>query len=130
LNPNWLWHAFLVGAGGFAGSILRFGVGGLAYRLFPSATVPIGTLAVNVIGCLAIGVLGGVGDARQIAAPEFRLLLMVGLLGGFTTFSAFGYEVLVLVRADEPVRAVVNVGLHLVLGLIAVWIGYTLGSRA
>ena len=123
-------NSFLVGAGGFIGSILRFGMGGLTYRLFPAATLPYGTLAVNLIGCLIIGVLGGIGDARQIAAGELRLFLFIGILGGFTTFSAFGYETLALVRSAELFRATVNVGLHLVLGLTAVWAGYTVGNQS
>lgn len=130
MNPGLLWHSLLVGTGGFVGSVLRFTVGNLVYRIFPAATLPWGTLAVNVIGCLAIGMLGGIGDARQIAATEFRLLLFIGLLGGFTTFSAFGYETITLFRAGEPARALLNVGLHLALGLAAVGMGYFFGSRA
>ena len=130
MGTSWLLNSFLVGAGGFIGSILRFGMGGLTYRLFPAATLPYGTLAVNLIGCLIIGVLGGIGDARQIAAGELRLFLFIGLLGGFTTFSAFGYETLALVRTAELIRATVNVGLHLVLGLAAVWVGYTVGNQS
>lgn len=120
----------MVGAGGFIGSILRFGVGGLTTRLFPAASLPYGTLVVNVVGCLALGILGGVGDARQIPAPELRFFLLIGLLGGFTTFSALGYETLALVRADEPLRAALNVGLHIVLGLSAVWLGYSVGNQS
>ncbi len=130
MGTSWLLDSFLVGTGGFIGSILRFGLGGLTYRLFPAATLPYGTLAVNVIGCLIIGVLGGIGDARQIAAGELRLFLFIGILGGFTTFSAFGYETLALVRSAELFRATVNVGLHLVLGLTAVWVGYTVGNQS
>ena len=130
MSANWVLHSLLVGAGGFVGSILRFGVGGLTYRLLPAATMPYGTLVVNVVGCLAIGILGGVGDARQIAATEVRLFLFIGLLGGFTTFSAFGYETLALVRAAEPLRAALNVGLHIVLGLSAVWLGYGVGNQS
>ena len=124
---NWLWHSVLVGAGGFVGSVCRFGVGGLAYRLLPGATLPYGTLIVNVLGCFVIGILGGAGDSRYVIGAELRLLLFMGFLGGFTTFSAFGYETLALVRAEEPLRAVINVALHLVAGLLSVWAGYELG---
>jgi CrcB protein len=130
LSASWAWHALLVGAGGFIGSILRFGVGHLVYRQVPNGLLPYGTLGVNVIGCMLIGLLGGAADARQIAAGELRLFLLVGILGGFTTFSAFGYETLALVRADEPLRAGANVALHLVLGLTAVWVGYDVGNQA
>jgi CrcB protein len=82
---------------------------------------------VNVIGCFAIGFLGGLGDARQSLGTELRLVLLIGLLGGFTTFSAFGYETLALARSPEPARAVINVTIQLIAGLLAVWTGYILG---
>ena len=130
MSANWVFDSLLVGAGGFVGFILRFGVGGLMTRLFPAATLPYGTLVVNVVGCLVIGILGGVGDARQVVATEVRLFIFIGLLGGFTTFSAFGYETLDLIRADEPLRAALNIGLHVVLGLSAVWLGYSVGNQS
>ncbi len=82
---------------------------------------------VNVVGCFVIGVLGGLGDSRQLIGTELRLFLFIGILGGFTTFSAFGYETLALVREADASRAVLNVVLHVVAGLLAVWIGYGLG---
>jgi len=127
LNPGWIWHAFLVGTGGFVGSLCRFAVGGLVYRLMPDAPLPYGTLAVNLIGCFAIGVLGGWGDGRGAIGTEWRLLLFLGLLGGFTTFSAFGYETMALLRDAAHLRAVLNVAFHLVAGLGAVWAGYAIG---
>ena len=81
---------------------------------------------VNVVGCFVIGVLGGLGDSRQLIGTELRLFLFIGILGGFTTFSAFGYETLALVREADAARAVLNVVLHIVAGLLAVWIGYGL----
>jgi len=128
VSSSWLWHSLLVGTGGFVGSILRFGAGGLVYRLFPAASLPYGTLTVNVVGCFLIGLLGGLGDSRQFATTELRLFLFLGLLGGFTTFSAFGYETLTLFRDAEHFRAGANVGLHLVLGLASVSAGYALGK--
>ena len=129
LNKNWIYHLLLVGTGGFIGSILRFSFGNLVHHQFPAGMLPYGTLGVNVIGCLVMGCLGGITDAYQIATTEFRLFLFVGLLGGFTTFSAFGYETLTLIRTVEPLRAVSNIGLQLVFGLAAVSIGYSLGNR-
>ena len=129
LNKNWIYHLLLVGTGGFIGSILRFSFGNLVHHQFPTGMLPYGTLGVNVVGCLVMGFLGGITDAYQIATTEFRLFLFVGLLGGFTTFSAFGYETLTLMRTAEPLRAVSNIGLQLVFGLAAVSIGYSLGNR-
>ncbi len=127
MSTSWIWHALLVGTGGFLGSICRFGAGGIVFRLLGSTGLPYGTLLVNVAGCFAIGVLGGSGDSRQLIGSEFRLFFFIGVLGGFTTFSAFGYETLALVRAGDPSRAVVNVALNVVVGLLAVWAGYGLG---
>lgn len=116
----------LVGAGGFVGSVLRFAVSGLAQRLMPSAMFPVGTLVVNVVGCFLIGYGNGLADVRQLLSPQARIFLFIGLLGGFTTFSTFGYETMALARDSQEMRAVVNVLLSIVLGLAAVWLGYTL----
>ena len=116
----------LVGAGGFVGSVLRFAASGLAQRIMPTALFPLGTLAVNVIGCFLIGYGNGLADARGLFSANARVFLFIGLLGGFTTFSTFGYETMALVRGSQEVRALVNVGLHLALGLAAVWLGYAL----
>lgn len=118
-------NAFLVGAGGLVGSVLRYALSGVVHRLLP-ATFPYGTLAVNVTGCLAIGLLGGLASSRQVIGPGLRVFLFLGLLGGFTTFSTFGYETMTLVRSAEQLRAAANVALHLVLGLGAVWAGLLL----
>lgn len=118
--------ALLVGAGGFAGSVLRWACSGLVYRAVPAARIPWGTLAVNVLGCLAIGLLAGLVETRQAFGPRARLFLMVGLLGGFTTFSTFGYEANRLIEGGERAGAAAYVALHVVVGLAAVWLGYAL----
>ena len=105
----------------------RFGAGSIVYKLLGSTTLPYGTLLVNVVGCFAIGMFGGLGDSRQVIGTELRLFLFIGVLGGFTTFSAFGYETLALVRAADSSRAMINVGLNVAAGLLAVWAGYGLG---
>ena len=114
-----------VGLGGFIGSALRFLLGGLVQRLAPMGGFPIGTLAVNVLGCLAIGLLGGLADQRQVLDVGQRLFLMVGVLGGFTTFSSFALETLGLVQDGAMVKAMLNCVLQLVLGLAAAVAGYT-----
>ncbi len=105
MNTQWLWQSFYVGIGGFIGSLFRFGVSGFVHRLLPFATFPYGTLAVNVSGCLVIGILGGLAESRQVISPELRLFLFLGVLGGFTTFSTFGYETIELLRDAEHFRA-------------------------
>jgi CrcB protein len=117
----------LVGAGGALGSIARYVVGGWVHAALPLSTFPLGTLAVNVSGCLAIGALGGLSDARQLFGPELRVFLFIGVLGGFTTWSSFAYETLALARDAEIARAFANAAAHVVLGLGAAWIGYSLG---
>lgn len=123
---NLLTQSLMVGAGGFVGSVLRFGVNGIVHRWIPSPAFPYGTLAVNVIGCFAIGLLGGLAEARDVIGPGLRLFLFIGLLGGFTTFSTFGFETLALARTAAPVGAVANVVLHVVAGLGAVLLGLML----
>lgn len=126
MSGTTLAQALLVGAGGFVGSTLRYALGGLVHRLVPFASFPWGTLTVNLLGCLVIGLVTGTGEARQALGPEVRLFLMIGLLGGFTTFSTFGQETFSLARDREMVKALVNVFCHLALGLGAVWLGHAL----
>jgi CrcB protein len=124
MQESYLGQVMLVGIGGFVGSVARFMASGLAHRLSPATTLPIGTLVVNVAGCLLIGVLGGLVDVRQALAPAYRLFLMIGVLGGFTTFSTFSFETLQLAQQGDLWRAFANVALQVVLGLAAAWLGF------
>ncbi len=110
-----------VGAGGFVGSVLRYGAHVGVTRYAPG--FPLATLVINVVGCLAIGFLVGLDLERKVFSPEVRALLVIGLLGGFTTFSTFGYETYALLKDQQTVKALANVGLSVALGLVAVWIG-------
>lgn len=118
-----------VGSGGFLGSTGRFLLGGWVDRRFREVGLPLGTLTVNVLGCLVIGVVMAWALGR--GTPDRRMLLLVvtGILGGFTTFSSFGYECLVLFQEGQPGRALLTIGLNLALGLGAVWLGHQLASR-
>ena len=118
----------LVGLGGFAGSILRYLVSGWVQGLADTTFLSFGTLGVNVIGCLAIGLLGGLADNAGLLGPSTRLFLLVGVLGGFTTFSTFGYETMALLRDRAMLAAFLYVGLHLFLGFGAVALGYGLSN--
>ena len=113
-----------VGVGGFFGAGLRFALGVWVQRALPGALFPYGTLAVNVLGCLLIGFIAAY---RQPLEPAVRLFLMVGLLGGFTTFSAFALETLSLTQSGENLLAFANVALKLLLGLGAAWVGFEIG---
>jgi CrcB protein len=121
-------NALLVGAGGFAGAIFRYAVGGIVHRQLPMATFPYGTLSVNLLGCALIGALAGLADSRQLFSPELRAFAFIGLIGGFTTFSTLAYETLTMARAGDYLRAASNVGLHVVLGLALVGLAYGLFS--
>lgn len=118
----------LIGAGGFIGSVLRYVVSGFAQSLSQSIAFPYGTLAVNILGCFCIGFLSELLDARALIDPGTRAFLVVGILGGFTTFSAFGIETMNLIREGEAALAVMNVSAQVFLGLGAVWLGYSLAS--
>jgi CrcB protein len=116
----------LVGLGGFIGSILRYVFSGFIQQLSHSAAFPFSTLAVNSLGCLLIGFLSQLSDMHGLFTPEARLLVFVGLLGGFTTFSAFGNETYYLAQDGQTLASVLNVAAHLSLGLGAVWAGRAL----
>jgi fluoride exporter len=122
-------NAALVGSGGFVGAICRYGLSGFVQRRLPLAAFPYGTLVVNLCGCLLIGALAGLVESRQVFGPEFRLFVLIGVLGGFTTYSTFGYESFALLRDAEYLRAVLNVTVHVVFGLTLVGAGYALASR-
>ena len=119
-------NLLLVGSGGFLGSALRYMISQGMQSLAGSAVLPYGTLAVNLLGCLTIGLLGGIAHYREVFSPEIRLFVFTGMLGGFTTFSTFGYETFNLGRSVDLPTALLNILLHMVLGLGAVWFGYWL----
>lgn len=113
----------LIAAGGAFGSIMRFALHGLVHRA-TTTEFPLGTLAVNVTGCLLIGFLGALFAGPMPLREEYRLGLIVGVLGGFTTFSAFGWDTFALLEANRFVAAALNVGLSCGAGLIAVYFGF------
>ena len=119
-------NAALVGSGGFVGALARYGLSGLVQRQIPLTTFPYGTLVVNLLGCFLIGVVAGLADSRQLFGPEARTFALIGLLGGFTTFSTFGYETFAMIRDAEYLRVAANVGTHVILGLTLVWLGYAI----
>jgi len=124
-----LLNAALVGSGGFIGAICRFSINGFIHRNQTLASFPFGTLVINMIGCLLIGLVIGLFDSRHFVNPEIRSFVIIGMLGGFTTYSAFGLETFNLLRDAEFLKATSNVLIHIVAGLFLVWLGYTLTSR-
>lgn len=117
----------MVGAGGFLGSGLRYTLVISVQRLFPATSFPYGTVTVNLIGCFLIGYLATTLETRELAEPALKLFLLAGLLGGFTTFSAFSYENLLLVQNSRAGLALLNVGVQVIFGFMAAWAGFQLG---
>jgi fluoride exporter len=117
----------IVGCGGFIGSIARF----LVQKLNLSwhfLSIPIGTLSVNVLGSLLIGFIIGISGKSEIISPGLRLFLMVGICGGFTTFSSFTAENLMLMQNGQFASVLVYTGLSIFLGFLAVYFGYVLSN--
>ena len=115
-----------VGIGGFTGSILRYVISGAIQQLTQSTSFSYGTLAVNIVGCLIIGILSQLAESYGLLTAETRALLITGVLGGFTTFSTFSNETMNLFRDSENLLGLLNIGAHIFLGLGAVWMGRTL----
>lgn len=115
---------FLIGAGSFIGGVLRYLTAHFVQSKFLLA-FPFGTLAVNVVGCFAIGLIFGLSE-KMILSTEWRLFLATGICGGFTTFSAFSNETFALIRDGLYNYALIYIVLSVVVGLLATFFGYTL----
>jgi CrcB protein len=118
-----------VAIGGALGSLARHGVNHLVHARWMTTRFPVATVVVNVLGCLVIGLLAGmVASGRITMRASSREFVFVGVLAGFTTFSTFGLDTLVLVRTGSPGQAAANVVIQVAGGLAAVWLGYQLGA--
>ena len=117
---------FIVGVGGAFGSIARYKLGGFVLHHTAGWNFPISTFLVNLVGCLVIGLLAALVEHHDLFSPSIRLLMFTGVLGGFTTFSAFGYESIFLLRRGLVHVAAGYVLLSVVLGLAAVGAGMRL----
>jgi CrcB protein len=119
----------LVALGGAIGSVARYSLSEYLLKHTLDWRFPAGTFAVNVLGCLVAGVLAGLAEKHSFFTPDVRLLLFTGLLGGFTTFSAFGLETMDMIKRGEPDLAIANALLSVVLGLAVLWLGMGLFSH-
>ncbi len=117
----------IVAVGGAIGSAARYWLSGVVQNATPTF-FPTGTLAVNLAGCLVVGFLGGLAARPEGLGLNARLFFIVGICGGFTTFSAFGFETLKLLNDGQIWQAGLNVGVQLIGGLAAVWAGMTLAK--
>jgi len=113
-----------IGAG--LGGLMRFLASTAVQKACNGWVFPLGTFVVNITGCLAIGFLAQLAESKNLLQPEYRAFFLIGILGGYTTFSSFGYETLQLIRSGEFVYATANAVLQVVLGLFFVWLGSVL----
>jgi fluoride exporter len=116
-----------VGLGGFVGTVFRYWLSGVVARRY-GETFPLGTLVVNAIGCFVIGFLFYFFYDRALTTPTARTVVLIGLIGGFTTFSSYGLQTFTLVRDGELFLALVNVVASNVVCLVLVWLGYSLAK--
>ena len=113
----------LIALAGLTGTLLRYWLAGYVTRQY-GGTFPWGTMIVNLIGCLVTGAVFYVTEERFLLNPTVRTVILIGLLGGFTTFSSYGLQTFTLLRDGEYILATLNVVTSNVLGLFMVWAGY------
>ena len=124
-----LWRLLLVGLGGLVGSVARYSFGGWVQQA-SGTEFPFGTLAVNLLGSFALGVVAALVYEHRLLHADWYLLLAVGFCGGFTTMSAFSFETLRLLEAGLSAHAFLYVSATLAACVGAVWIGLLLGRAA
>ncbi len=116
-------NLLIVGMGGFFGAVMRYLVSGGVQKWTQSVDFPYGTLSVNLIGCLVIGMLTRLDEIHSLLTPEMRFFILIGMLGAFTTYSTFSNEAMNLINDRRFSIAVLYIAAHLVMGLLAVLVG-------
>lgn len=128
MDSRWWVQLLVVGVGGFVGAVARHGLSSVTHRAV-GHDYPAGTLLVNALGCLLIGVVLYFALERGQVSDTAKLLIVTGFLGSLTTFSTFGHETLDLLRQGRSWVAMTNVAANVVIGLIAVAAGWSAGAR-
>jgi fluoride exporter len=123
---NWFW----VGLGGMLGSLARYGLSTSIAAFFDKPLLPYGIIVVNVLGCFLIGLFAGLMHAKHAISLPLQLFLMVGFLGGFTTFSAFGLETFQLLQQHHAYAALMDVLIQVGCGTLAVAAGFSVVAIA
>jgi fluoride exporter len=118
----------LVLLGGAIGTGCRYGLSSLIYSRIKNPTFPYANLVINVSGSFIIGMLAELFNGRLQVSPTTQAALIIGVLGGYTTFSSFSYETFTLIRGGELLRATLNSAGSVLLGLVAVWLGVRLAQ--
>jgi len=116
-------NMLLIGAGGFLGSVLRYGSGQMIVKMFTS-NHPFGTFFVNILGSLLIGLVLGMSEKGATITINWKLFLAVGFCGGFTTFSAFALENINFIQSQQFMLSFLYISASLILGLAAVYFGF------
>ncbi|MCC7192594.1 MAG: fluoride efflux transporter CrcB [Phycisphaeraceae bacterium] len=120
---NQIFLVGLVGLGGGLGAIMRYALGGWVLHHSENARFPVSTFVINILGCLAAGLLTGLAEKYGLFSEQGKTFLFTGILGGFTTYSAFGLETTLLLRRGEYGIAAAYVSLSLAVGVAALWMG-------
>jgi CrcB protein len=115
----------LVAIGGAIGSVSRSLLSTFVLRVTGSL-LPVGTFAVNVVGCVAFGAIVGAAEHRFVLTPETRAFLLVGILGGFTTFSSYTFETFTLLQDGQFAAAAFNIAGQVLAGLLGFWVAYVI----
>ena len=118
---------FLIGLAGFIGTVSRYWMSGVIAKRY-GETFPMGTLVVNLLGCFLVGLFFYLLEERFLVNQTLRTIILMGFLGGFTTFSSFGLQTFTLLQDGEFGLALLNLSLANFLGLVLVWAGYTLAK--
>jgi fluoride exporter len=113
----------LIALGGALGSVARYALSTFVLRSTGSL-FPLGTFVVNLVGCFVFGAIAGAAEQRIALPPEMRALLLIGILGGFTTFSSYAFESFALLRDGQFAAGAANIVGQVIGGLIALWAGY------
>ena len=114
-----------IAVGGALGSTMRFALSTAVLRMSGSL-FPLGTFVVNLVGCVAFGAIVGMAEHRVVLTPDARAFLLVGIMGGFTTFSSYAYESLALLQDGQFAAASVNIVGQVVAGLAGLWLAFAL----
>ena len=118
--------SIFVSIGGFFGTWLRFITTALIERILPISVFPLGTFLVNIIGCICIGIFTGYFSNRVSEPTSFYLFISIGILGGYTTFSAIAYDAQLFIQNEELLKMSLYVALQMIIGVLLALLGYNI----
>lgn len=118
-----------VALGGALGSMARYTLSGWGNQIFSDVKFPVGTFIVNTIGCLIVGFLAGLGERYQLFSSDARFFIFTGIMGGFTTFSAFGLETMLLLRRGDIAIALAYVACSIFVGFALLALAFYVGQK-